>query len=150
MKFTLNEINEICSYLEIERIDYILYMTPCPAPRMTRSDQWKTNPNHPDPNKRQRPQVTRYFAFRDELRILAHNANWKLTEVLNIIFMIEMPDSWSAKKKKEMLFKKHQSRPDRDNYLKAVQDTFRVDDGYIWDGRTSKLWSHTPAILIYV
>jgi Holliday junction resolvase RusA-like endonuclease len=116
---------------------------------MTQSDKWKTNPNHPDPKKRQRLPVTRYFAFKDTLRILSAKASWQLPDVLNIVFLIRMPETWSNKKKREMLFTAHKCRPDRDNYLKAVQDTFDVDDGYVWDGRTTKLWSHTPAIMIY-
>lgn len=149
MKFTIEEINTICSFLEIERIDYIFYTKPCPAPRMSQSDKWKVNPDHKDPNKRQRPVVTRYYAFRDSFRALTKKADWQLPEVLNIIFLIEIPRTWSGKKKREHLFKPHKQTPDRDNYLKAVQDTFDVDDGFVWDGRTSKLWSHTAAILVY-
>lgn len=122
---------------------------PCPAPRMTQSDRWKTNPNHQDENKRQRPGVTRYFAFKDRLRELCFVAGFDLPPVLNIMFIVPMPVSWSKTKQFNMNNTPHMSRPDRDNYLKAFQDMFDADDGYVWDGRTIKIWGYKGKILIF-
>jgi len=128
---------------------YIIDMPPFPAPRMSRSDQWKTDPNHKDPKKRQRVCVTRYWANKNRLMEICAKSGYNLTPVLNIAFFVEMPESWSMKKKREMLFTKHQQRPDRDNYLKAFQDSFPFDDGFVWDGRSLKVWSDKPMIVIF-
>ncbi len=42
----------------------------------------------------------------------------------------------------------HQSRPDKDNLEKAVQDALCKEDNYIWDSRVTKVWSQTPGIEI--
>lgn len=142
------EILSICSSIKIEPKFYF-NVTPCPAPRMTKSDQWKTDTFHTDAKKRQRPCVTRYFKFRDELKESCQNNGYELTEVLDVMFIIEMPGSWSKKKKISMMGKPHKSRPDRDNYLKAFQDSFGGDDGFVWDGRTIKVWGNSAGIVVF-
>jgi Holliday junction resolvase RusA-like endonuclease len=77
------------------------------------------------------------------------NNGYALTEILNIAFFIEMPNSWSNKKKNDYAYKKHQQKPDRDNLLKAFQDAFGADDSFVYDGRTSKYWSYVPMIIVY-
>lgn len=137
-----------CQELKITP-QYIIDMPPFPAPRMSSSDKWKTNPEHPDPEKRQRVCVTRYWANKKRLMEICAKSGYNLTPVFNIAFFVEMPESWSIKKKREKLFTKHQQRPDRDNYLKAFQDSFPFDDGFVWDGRTLKVWSDKPMIVIF-
>ena len=122
---------------------------PCPAPRMTQSDKWRLDPYHTNPKQRQRPPVTRYFAFKEQFNKLCDDNGYNLTAVLNILFVVEMPISWSKKKQFEMNHKPHRQRPDRDNYLKAFQDVFAGDDGYVWDGRTIKIWGYKPKIIIF-
>lgn len=137
------------SYIDVL---YKFDISPCPAPRMTQSDQWKTDPYHNDPSKRQRKPVAKYFAFRDKLVFLCKESGYKLTGTLNILFIIPMPKSWTKKKQLEMYNQPHQIRPDRDNYLKAFQDAFDGDDGFVWDGRTIKLWGvpgETGEIIIF-
>lgn len=143
------EMSEICDATGVDEVKYVFPVTPCPAPRMTRSDKWKLDPNHYNPKKRQRPCVTRYFGFRDQLRQICRKQGYELTSVLDIAFLIEMPKSWSNKKKIRTNLTPHQSRPDRDNYLKAFQDSFDGDDGFVYDGRTVKLWSFEPMIIIF-
>jgi Holliday junction resolvase RusA-like endonuclease len=43
---------------------------------------------------------------------------------------------------------RHQGRPDRDNLLKAFQDAFDGDDGFVWDGRTTKVWGRIGHIVV--
>ena len=56
--------------LKGKEIIKVFDIVPFPAPRMTKSDKWKTNPNHPDPLKRQRVPVTKYFAFKNKIQSL--------------------------------------------------------------------------------
>lgn len=122
----------------IEKFKYVFDTAPHSAPRMTRSDRWK-----------KRPIVVSYFAFKDEVRLKANLMGYKLSGVLDILFVVPMPKSWSKKKKREMYLTKHEQTPDRDNYLKAFQDAFNEDDSFVWDGRTTKIWGEKPYIIIY-
>lgn len=143
-------IPEIQQRYQIGEVRHVFELRPCPAPRMTRSDQWRVDPYHPDPKKRQRPEVARYFAFKTEFIYACNQQGYFLEEVLNVVIVVAMPESWSKKKKVEMFLAPHQQRPDRDNYLKAIQDAFKtVDDGYVYDGRTLKVWGYEEGILIY-
>lgn len=116
----------------------VIDINPKPAPRMVRSDKWK-----------KRSIVTDYFSWRNAFRLLCNQAGYKVLEpVLDITFIIAMPGSWSEKKRVLMDGKPHQQRPDRDNLLKSVQDAFNVDDGFVWAGRTTKVWGYTGKIMI--
>lgn len=59
---------------------------------------------------------------------------------LEIEAHIPMPDSWSKRKKAEMVGKPHQQRPDWDNIGKAVSDALLEEDSVIWDARVLKYW----------
>lgn len=109
-------------------------ITPMGKPRMTRSDKWK-----------QRPEVLRYRAFKDEVRL---NKVSLPESGYHITFVIPMPQSWSKKKKAEMNGKPHQQKPDKDNLEKALLDAIFEDDCRIWDGRVSKVWGETGKIII--
>lgn len=109
-------------------------ITPMGKPRMTRSDKWK-----------QRPEVLRYRAFKDEVRL---NKVSLPERGYHITFVIPMPKSWSKKKKAEMNGKPHQQKPDKDNLEKALLDAIFEDDCRIWDGRVSKVWGETGKIII--
>jgi len=127
----------------------ILEMMPCPAPRMTQSDKWKTNPDHYDPRKRQRPRVTRYFLFKNEFNALMLKHKFTLNDNFNVCFIMPIPDSYSKKKKQSLLYTPHKQKPDRDNLLKSVQDASGMDDGHFWDGRVTKIWGEKPMIIFY-
>jgi len=60
---------------------YIFVIDPIPAPRMSQSDKWKTDPNHPDPKKRQRKPVENYFRFKNRLVSLCKVSGYKLTKI---------------------------------------------------------------------
>lgn len=126
----------------------IIPITPCPAPRMVRSDKWKT-PNHIDPRKRQRLCVTKYFEFRRSFLWLCKKHGYYLKDTLNIVFVLPMPNSWSRAKKEKMLNKPHQSKPDVDNCVKAVIDSFGIDDSFVWRIQAEKYWGEHGEIKIY-
>ena len=109
-------------------------ITPCPAPRMTRSDKWK-----------KRPCVLRYFAFRDDVKL-----NKVTVEPYgsHVTFYLPMPKSWSKKKKSQKLNTLHQQKPDSDNLLKALLDSIFKDDAHIADIRVTKIWSDVGKISI--
>lgn len=109
-------------------------ITPMGKPRMTRSDKWK-----------QRPEVLRYRAFKDEVRL---NKVSLPESGYHITFVIPMPKNWSKKKKAEMSGKPHQQKPDKDNLEKALLDAIFEDDCRIWDGRVSKIWGESGKIII--
>ena len=127
---------------------YDFIITPCPAPRMTRSDKWR-QPTHPDPSKRRRECVAKYFKFREEFIWLCKQQRFQLKDTLEIIFYLPMPDSWSKKKKTEMFMKPHQQRPDCDNMIKSVCDSFGIDDGFVWHINAKKFW-HTEGRIIII
>ena len=111
-------------------------ITPCPKPRMTRSDKWK---------KPFRPPVARYWAFKDECRL----KKIKVNECGDhIIFHIPMAKSWSKKKKAEMNGKPHQQTPDKGNLEKALLDAIYDEDCTVWDSRVTKYWSYEGKIEI--
>jgi len=113
-------------------------VVPVPKPRMTRSDRWN-----------QRPAVTRYWAFKDELQRQATLANFELGECFMAIFHIPMPQSWSAAKKRQMLGQPHKQRPDNSNYVKAIEDSLLPDDdSKIWFTAAAKFWATEGAIEI--
>lgn len=128
----------------------VLNITPCPAPRMTKSDKWKINPSHPDIRQRQRKEVTRYFEFKNQLMSLLNNDDKSfLTDEIFLIFVLPMPATWSMKKKKLMNKTPHKQKPDWDNLAKAFCDSFGIDDSHIWNAQISKFWGFSGSIIIY-
>lgn len=136
--------------LDRTREFYLFDIVPCPAPRMTKRDKIFTNPNHPDPKKRQRECVTRYFAFKTELQLQAKKMNFELGKYYEVVFIIPMPDSWSAKKKAKMNGLPCETTPDTDNLLKALKDTLRKNDSDIWFEIVQKRWAYKGSIIVFV
>lgn len=136
--------------LDHSREFYLFDVIPMGAPRMTKSDTWKTNPNHPDPKKRQRKAVTAYFSFKDKFILMANQMSFRLGNYLDAVYFIPMPDSWSKKKKELMNGMPHDSTPDTDNITKAVKDTLRKQDSDIWFERAEKRWAYKGSIIIFV
>jgi Holliday junction resolvase RusA-like endonuclease len=109
-------------------------ITPVAKPRMTRSDKWK-----------KRKCVLKYWAYRDEIRLF----RVKIPESnARIIFYLPMPDSWSKKKKEQMLGKPHQQKPDIDNLVKGILDATYKDDSTVWDIKAAKYWGRRGEIYI--
>lgn len=120
---------------------------PMGKPRMTRSDQWKIDPNHPNPKKRKRKCVIKYHEFQSLLKYQTNGLKMP-DHGYHLMFFISMPASWSSKKKASMALKPHQTKPDKDNLEKAFLDTVCEDDAYIWDGRVSKFWDYKGRIVL--
>ncbi|MDU1091911.1 MAG: RusA family crossover junction endodeoxyribonuclease [Leclercia adecarboxylata] len=109
-------------------------ITPMGKPRMTRADKWK-----------KRPEVLRYRAFCDHVRLLGV----ELPEAgAHVTFVLPMPKSWSNKKHQQFNGQAHQDKPDFDNMLKALMDAIYADDAHIWDARVTKLWGEEGQIII--
>lgn len=112
----------------------IYKINPVSKPRMTQRDKWA-----------KRPCVMRFFAFRDEVRL----AGVKVPVCgAHITFHIQMPKSWSKKKKAEMDGTGHQQKPDKDNLEKALLDSVYEEDCVVWDSRVTKIWAYQGAIEI--
>lgn len=122
----------------INKIIFKFDILPVPKPRMTQRDRWQ-----------KRPAVLRYREFCDLFRLkLKKHGIQSLPEVLDVVFVLPMPASWSRKKREQNLYAPHRQTPDRDNLLKALQDV-QDQDKCIYDGRTLKIWGEEPAIIIF-
>jgi len=142
------KFSDLLSSLGYDKVRHIFFIDPMGAVRMTRSDVWKTDPNHKNPKQRQRKAVSKYFAFKNKFTYLCKNANYKLENELNILFVIPMANSWSKKKKQEYLYTKHQQKPDLDNLCKAEMDSFGIDDSAVWKITATKVWGNQGLIII--
>lgn len=106
---------------------------PMGKPRMTQRDKWK-----------KRPCVVRYRNYADLVRLafrqrgtLPPNA---VVLSLSWVAWLEMPKSWSKKKKAEHSGQLHMQKPDRDNIDKAILDALFDDDSGIAAGTIEKRW----------
>lgn len=118
-------------------LDFQVFIDPIGKPRMTQRDKWQ-----------QRPCVIRYRAFCDKLRQSFAAQRISLPDAFQIQFTIEMPASWSKKKRLEMNGRPHQTKPDLDNMLKAVCDALRKDDSPIHAWTATKIWGKCGMIEI--
>lgn len=135
--------------IDYKRKFYLFDIVPMGAVRMTQSDRWKTDPNHKDPNKRQREVVARYFNFKSVLLLQSKQMNFELTDKLDIVFLVPMPASWSEKKKSRENKQPVRSKPDLDNYVKAFMDALSVEDGFVWKMTAEKRYAYRGSILVY-
>ena len=110
----------------------ILNIDPCSKPRMTQRDKWK-----------KRQCVVNYFAFRDRIRqeLTTIYSDQLLGHGLDVIFKVEMPKSWSKKKKAKMAGEPMQSKPDIDNYIKGLLDAMYKEDKLVWSISAMKIWT---------
>ena len=112
-----------------------IYVDPIGKPRMTQRDRWK-----------KRPCVMRYFAAKDIVKSHRIEVDWNNT--FELTFYIPMPKSWSKKRRKEMLGKPHQQKPDIDNLQKFLFDSLLEDDSIIWSLKVEKYWAEKGKIVI--
>ena len=120
----------------------IYTITPVPAPRMTYSDRFRGLPGR----KPRRPCVQRYFDFAEQVRKCIAD----LPQPCKVTFYIEMPQSWSKKKKAEMNGQPCEGSMDVDNAYKALSDAiyYKRNDKKIWSVWIEKRWSETAHICI--
>ena len=112
-----------------------LEIKPIAKPRMTQSDKWK-----------KRKCVMVYRAFCDELRL--KSLGFKLGGNYKACFYIEMPNSWSKKKKEMMEGQAHTEKPDLDNLLKSINDALLAEDSVVYRIEASKWWGSKNKIVI--
>ena len=119
---------------------YRIEINPVSKPRMTQQDKWL-----------KRTCTNKFWGFKDELIMKCNKLGLKnLPSVINSIdFFIEMPKSWTIKKRKEMESRNHLVKPDLDNCLKSLQDCLCKNDQHIcYIGRLSKSWAYEGKIEI--
>lgn len=146
---SINSQDEKPYVLDKSRKYLIIDVVPMGAVRMTQSDRWKTDPNHKDPNRRQRDAVRRYFEFKNKVVQECNKHNFQLEGCIEAVFCIPMPESWSDKKKKKMAGLPCKKRPDIDNLTKALMDAVRKEDGDIWKITAEKRYSYLGSIILY-
>jgi Holliday junction resolvase RusA-like endonuclease len=124
------------THLEL-KTETLLEINPFPKPRMTRGSTWS-------------PAAKRYWAFKDEVKLLARSKRLVLSGSGDtIVFLLPMPFGWAKSKKNSSLLAPHRSRPDLDNLLKALWDALEIEDKHIYGVTAIKLWSNTGAIIVY-
>jgi Holliday junction resolvase RusA-like endonuclease len=107
-----------------------LEINPIAKPRMVRSDKWK-----------KRKATDNYWTYKDNLKVLAEAAKYAPEDGDQISFCLEMPQSWSKKKKAENWMKYHKQKPDLDNLLKGFWDALLEEDSVISSVGAVKFWS---------
>jgi Holliday junction resolvase RusA-like endonuclease len=122
-----------------------LNIAPIAKPRMTRSDKWRKK-NHKNPKYEIRACVETYYAFKDKIK--KESKGFNLGDSYSILFCVPYPKSYSKKKKRELFLKPHKQRPDLDNFLKAINDSFCKEDSHIYKIKAKKIWSYKPYIII--
>ncbi len=147
---TIITINSGKYQLDGSRKYYLFDIVPMGAVRMTKSDTWKLDPNHPDPYKRQRPAVTKYWAFKNLLTSQANTMGFVLGKYIDAVYTIPMPNSWSKKKREAMNGMPCESKPDTDNITKAVKDTLKKNDAEVWWEKAEKRWAYKGSIILFV
>jgi Holliday junction resolvase RusA-like endonuclease len=113
-------------------------ITPVGKPRMTQRDRWC-----------KRTATSSYWAFKDQLVLLAKSKGFVLGDRYGVAFYLPMPASWSKKKREEMWGRPHQQKPDLDNLCKSIQDCLKVNDAVIYEIEASKCWWDVGMIKFY-
>lgn len=105
---------------------------PCPAPRARVTSRGTFNPKS-------------YTRWKEDIQKLGLK---DLPEQMEVVFNIPMPRSWSKKKKRELNGMPHKSRPDLDNYLKALMDAAMKEDSTVWNIVAIKQWAEEGSIVV--
>ena len=146
---TSSEVEVKKYVLDKTRRFYAFDVVPMGKPRMTQSDKWKTDPNHPDPNKRKREFVHRYHQLQNIIREQADKMGFVLKKTFEAVFFVPIPESFSGKKKKELVGMPCEERPDIDNYVKFFLDTMAKEDKSVWYIKAEKRWAYYGSIIIF-
>ena len=110
---------------------------PVPKPRMSRADKWL-----------KRDIVVKYWNFCNELNRQANRLSYIPGDKVDLVFYIEMPKSWSIKKRELMLNKPHKNTPDIDNLCKAFLDALLENDSFVYSLSAAKYWSDKSSIVV--
>jgi Holliday junction resolvase RusA-like endonuclease len=116
---------------------FTIEIDPQSAPRVNAKSLWTEK-------------AKRYFKYKSDIKLLCASKGFKkLNSELKITFFIPMPNSWSKKKKEEMLLQPHQQKPDIDNLSKAFMDAFGEDDSHVYKLEAEKYWNDKGKIVIH-
>lgn len=116
---------------------YLFDVEPMGAVRMTQSDKWS-----------HRPEVDRYFGYKQELQLKANILKYRLGNRIHIDFYIAMPKSWSKSEKDRMRGQPCKAKPDTDNLLKGFTDALTSEDSRIWEMLGRKYWADKGSISV--
>jgi Holliday junction resolvase RusA-like endonuclease len=120
--------------------DLIWDVDPVSKPRMTQRDKWL---------KPARKPVAEYYVFKRCLEAFSLRDKYVVTNCLSLIFVIQMPASWSKKKRHSMNGQPHTVKPDLDNLIKAFKDSLCENDSHIHTyDQMRKVWGTSGAIII--
>ena len=95
---------------------------------MTKRDKWA-----------KRPAVLRYREFCDRMRAAAGQLPAAPPAMVRIQVFLEVPPSWSKKKKAQRIGQMHRSDGDFDNFIKSIDGLFEQDKTIYW-GDCAKFW----------
>lgn len=109
-------------------------ITPVAAPRQVKSDSWSP-----------RPQVKKYRAFRDEVRLRGVSVP---AQGARVTFVVPMPASWPKYQRNNLDGQPHRQKPDIDNLIKALLDAVYGDDCGVSDISARKVWGRKGAIIV--
>lgn len=115
--------------------------TPIGKPRLTRRDKWA-----------KRPVVVAYYAYANAIRAMAASQQFRFPDSGAVFrFEFPMPDSWSKRKRREMLGQPHQQTPDIDNCIKAILDPLLEQDCTVWHiAGAEKRWAEEGSITLTI
>jgi len=118
----------------------IFYVSPCPASR-PRVSRWSVYYGK------------KYTQFREDMKMALNDVQFVPFERLifaDLKFFIQIPKSWSKKKKTSKQGKFCDNNSDNDNHIKSILDSmngvYYVDDSQIVDIRSRMYWSEDPRI----
>ena len=72
-----------------------------------------------------------------------------ITIQFRIEFFLEMPASWSKKKRELFNGSPHQAKPDIDNLLKAFMDCLAENDSFVFKVTMAKYWATQGHIRVW-
>lgn len=116
---------------------FTIDVDPMGAPRMNKSDAWK-----------KRPVVLRYMEYKDAIRAACIRNNYKLHGLLGLTFHVQVPQSWSFKKRQQAIGMPHTSKPDIDNMIKGFMDSFDGGDQHVHTITATKVWASKGSIIV--
>lgn len=106
-----------------------------------RKEEKKKHIGNPNDYLNRKNIIKRYFDYKRSLKAEADRVGFVIPEEnVWFRFFIPMPQSWSKKKRNQMCFQQHKTRPDIDNLSKGVFDSLLVQDMALSDYRASKFW----------
>jgi len=109
---------------------FVIYQQPIGKPRMTRRDKWA-----------KLPVVISYHQWADKAREQVRHITLPSEPIsLSIRAYFAIPQSWSKRKRMQMVGQPHRQKPDWDNIAKAIQDIFWEKDQMVAFGHVEKFW----------